>query len=80
MFSVLQTVLGWGLNPRHWLQAFLEACAAQSGQTPPDLRPFLPWHMTDERKRQLAQPIPGLDGPFAPLPPAREDLAPADTS
>src|SRR5262245_53261299 len=80
MFSVLQTVLVWGLNPRHWLQAFFEACAAHGGQTPPDLRPFLPWHMTDERKRQLAQPIPVQGCPLDPLLPAREDLAAADTS
>jgi transposase len=80
MCSVLQTVLVWGLNPRHWLQAFFEACAAHGGQTPPDLRPFLPWHITDERKRQLAQPIPIQGFPVAPLPPEREDLATADTS
>ena len=80
MFSVLQTVLVWGLNPRHWLQAFFEACAAHGGQTPPDLRPFLPWRMTDERQRQLAQPIPVQGFPVAPLPPEREDLATADPS
>jgi transposase len=80
MFSVLQTVMVWGLNPRHWLQAFFEACAAQGGQTPLDLRPFLPWHMTDTRKRQLAQPISVQGYPLDPLLPAREDLSTADTS
>jgi transposase len=57
MFSLLQTVLLWGLNPRHWLSAFFDACAAHGGQTPPDLRAFLPWQMTDERRGQLAQPV-----------------------
>jgi transposase len=57
MFRVLQTVLVWGPNPRHWLSAFFEACAAQSGQTPTDLRAFLPWQMTEERRHQLAQPM-----------------------
>src|SRR5207244_202632 len=27
LFSVIQTVLLWGLNPHHWLHAFLQACA-----------------------------------------------------
>jgi transposase len=57
MLSLLQTVLLWGLNPRHWLSAFFDACAAHGGQTPPDLRTFLPWQMTDERRGQLAQPV-----------------------
>ena len=58
MFSVFQTVILWGLNPRHWLSAFFHACEDNGGKTPPDLRAFLPWYMTDERKHQLAQPVP----------------------
>jgi transposase len=57
MFSVLQTVVLWGLNPRHWLSAFFHACATHGGKTPPDLSAFLPWQMTDERRHQLAQPV-----------------------
>ena len=58
MFSVLQTVLLWGLNPHHWLQAFLQACADQGGKPPPDLSGFLPWTMSAARKHQLSQPVP----------------------
>lgn len=58
MFSVLQTVRLWGLNPRHWLSAFFQACAANGGKTPTALNAFLPWQMSDERKHQLAQPEP----------------------
>jgi transposase len=58
MFSVLQTVLLWGLNPRHWLQAFLQACADHGGTPPPDLSEFLPWTMNAQRKHQLSQPLP----------------------
>ena len=58
MFSVLQTVVVWGLNPRHWLSAFFHACVDNGGKTPSDLSAFLPWQMTDERKHQLAQPLP----------------------
>jgi transposase len=58
MFSVVQTVLLWGLNPHHWLRAFLQACAENGGQSPEDLSPFLPWQMTPERREELARPVP----------------------
>jgi transposase len=58
LFSVLQTVILWNLNPRHWLHAFFQACVDNRGQTPRDLSAFLPWQMTEERHRQLAQPGP----------------------
>ena len=58
MFSVIQTVLLWGLNPHHWLSAFLQACAENGGQSPADLSSFLPWQMTSERREELAQPMP----------------------
>ncbi len=58
MFSVVQTVLLWGLNPHHWLRAFLQACADHGGQSPEDLSPFLPWQMTPERREELARPVP----------------------
>src|SRR5207249_9563156 len=45
MFSVLQTVVLWGLNPHHWLSAFLQACADHGGMSSTDLREFLPWQM-----------------------------------
>jgi transposase len=57
MFSVLQTVVLWGLNPRHWLNTFFDACAAHGGQSPTDLQAFLPWQMTEERRHQLTQPM-----------------------
>ena len=58
MFSVLQTVLLWGLNPHHWLSAFLQACADHGSTCPPDLRAFLPWQMTPERREELTRPVP----------------------
>src|SRR2546428_800487 len=45
MFSVLQTVLLWGLNPHHWLSTFLQACAENGGTWPPGLSAVLAWHM-----------------------------------
>ena len=63
MFTVLQTVLLWGINPRHWLSAYLTACADNGGQAPVDLADFLPWDMTEARRSELGCPAPmtGLD-------------------
>src|SRR4029077_10205619 len=35
--SLFQTLCLWNLNPRLWLSAYLERCAACGGQAPPDL-------------------------------------------
>ena len=59
MFSLLQTIELWKLNPRHWLQAYLTACAELGGTAPADLTPFLPWSMSEDRRQQLAKPPPG---------------------
>lgn len=47
MFSQLQTIELWQLNPRHWLQDYLTACAKLGGIAPADLTPFLPWSMSE---------------------------------
>ena len=57
LFSILQTVILWGLNPRHWLQTFLTACAENGGQPLTDLTPFLPWTMDAARRNELKQPL-----------------------
>ena len=75
MFTVLQTVLLWGLNPRHWLQAFLQACADHGGHPPPDLSEFLPWTMSAERKHKLSQPWSVPLPPLAGIALHRADLA-----
>lgn len=60
MFTVLQSVLLWGLNPRHWLHSFLSACAENAGAAPADLSPFLPWSMDAARREALSRPAPAL--------------------
>jgi transposase len=52
IFSVVQTLLLWGLNPHYWVSAFLQACAENGGQSPTDLSSFLPWQMTPERREE----------------------------
>lgn len=58
MFSLFQTILLWQLNPHHWLYGYLMACAENGGQPPMDITPFMPWQMSEERKQQLAKPMP----------------------
>ena len=59
MFSLLQTVELWKLNPRNWLQEYLNACANNGGKAPPDITTFLPWCMSEDRRIQLAKPPTG---------------------
>ncbi|MGH8291812.1 MAG: IS66 family transposase [Steroidobacteraceae bacterium] len=57
LFSVLMTLVHcWQINPRRWLQEYLEACAQNGGRAPHDLSAFLPWTMTPHRLAQLREP------------------------
>src|SRR5262249_20266525 len=47
MFSLLQTLTLWQINPRWWLTAYLEACATAGGKAPPNLASYLPWNLTE---------------------------------
>jgi transposase len=80
MFSVLQTMLLWGLNPHHWLSAFLQACADNGGQSPADLSSFVPWQMSAERRQELSEPLPARLPVLARVAQEREGPETADTS
>lgn len=80
MFSVLQTILLWGLNPHHWLSTFLQACADHGGQSPADLSPFIPWQMCAERRAELSRPLPVRVPALAGLAQERQEPEAADTS
>ena len=54
LFSLFATLTRGGLNPRRWLTWYLESCAANGGQAPADIVPFLPWNLTPERRQSLA--------------------------
>ncbi|MCX7428906.1 MAG: transposase [Planctomycetia bacterium] len=58
MFSLLATLAHWKLNPRLWLTWYLESCAAAGGKTPKDIRPFLPWNLSAERRAAMAMRPP----------------------
>lgn len=51
MFSLFQTLCLWGLNPRLWLTAYLEACAQAGGRAVEDVDRFLPWNLSPEQRR-----------------------------
>jgi len=54
MFTILQTVLLWKLNPRLWLIEYLQACAQNGGRAPDDAESFLPWNLSEQRRTELA--------------------------
>ena len=56
MDSVVGTLASNGLDVRRWVQAWLTACTANGGQPPDDLSPWLPWSMSEERRRELVAP------------------------
>jgi transposase len=59
LFSIFATLTMWKLNPRKWLQWYLESGAAQGGKAPANITPFLPWNLTDEQRLKLG----GVDAP-----------------
>src|SRR6266498_3063556 len=80
MFSVLQTIVLWGLNPHHWLSAFLQACAESGGQSPADLSPFVPWQMSAERREMLSRPLPARVPALGGLAQEQQEPEAANTS
>jgi len=63
LFSILQTLVLWGINPRHWLMLYLTACAKNGGRAPHNIDPFLPWMMDEARRAELTRPYPSQAPP-----------------
>jgi transposase len=53
LFSVFETLRLWGLNAQQWLTGYLTACADNGGRAPADLRPWLPWRMTEAERAAM---------------------------
>ena len=53
MYSVVATLSMNGIDVLRWLEAWLTACAANGRQPPDDLSPWLPWSMSEDRRREL---------------------------
>ena len=56
MHSVVGTLSMHGIDVLRWLQAWLTACANNGGKPPHDLSPWLPWTMSEARKRKFTAP------------------------
>lgn len=58
LFSILATLKLWQINPRLWLHWYLQSCAEAGSQAPTDIKPFLPWNLSQDMraKLQLATP------------------------
>lgn len=54
LFSWFGTLRKQGLNARKWLAWYLESCAAAGGKARADVTGFLPWNLTEEKRRGLA--------------------------
>ncbi len=54
LFSLFATLRLSNINVRKWLTWFLQSCAQNGGQVPADINSFLPWNMSQERRRELA--------------------------
>ena len=50
LFSLFATLKLHGINPRQWLTAYLEACAAAGGKAPENAAALLPWNMLKKVK------------------------------
>jgi transposase len=50
LFSLLQTLCLWNLNPRAWLTAYLTACAESGGAPPTEVDRWLPWNLSAEER------------------------------
>lgn len=55
MFSILATLKKWKINARKWLTAYLQACAEAGGKVPKDVDRWLPWNLTAEQKKAMAE-------------------------
>ena len=56
MYSVVSTLNLNGIDVLRWLEDWLAACAANGRRQPDDLSPWLPWSMSEERKRSFTAP------------------------
>ncbi len=51
--TVLRTAKRNGLNPRHYLEVYLEACAKNGGKPPENIDAYLPWALSDEVRQAI---------------------------
>ncbi len=58
LFSILATLKLWQINPRLWLNWYLQSCAEAGSQAPTDIEPFLPWNLSEDMRAKLRMGMP----------------------
>jgi transposase len=58
LFSIVATLQLWQINPRLWLNWYLQSCAEAGSQAPIDIEPFLPWNLSQDVRAQLRMELP----------------------
>lgn len=58
MYSLFATLKLYAINPRTWLNAYLQACANNGAKAPADLSAFLPWSMDAPRLAAMRSHVP----------------------
>jgi transposase len=53
-FSLFQTLELNEINPRKWLSAYLNACAAAGGKAPANVEAWLPWELSAQQRREFS--------------------------
>jgi hypothetical protein len=53
LLSVLRTAKRNGLNPRHYIEVYLQACAENGGKPPENIDAYLPWALSDEVRKAI---------------------------
>lgn len=58
MYSIFATLKLYAINPRTWVNAYLQACANNGAKAPADLSAFLPWSMDTPRLAAMRSHMP----------------------
>jgi transposase len=56
LFTLFQTLLLNGIDPKKFLLAYFQACAQHAGHPPQDIIAWLPWNLTAEQKAAWRYP------------------------
>jgi len=56
IYSFIKTYELWGLDASKGLYEYLQACSENGGKAPKNLKDFLPWEMSEERKAFFKSP------------------------
>ncbi len=52
MFSIIQTLFLWKINPKQWLIWYFDNCA-KTNRVPQAIDKFLPWNMSEEKRKEF---------------------------